>query len=531
MCYDSYKHGRVFVDNNVITIYENDIEIAQNVCNSITDSDIRNRAVANVLAVKLAERYLSTKDFQVDSSTGLHNIPNVLENLDISDIYVNGAYIDVRMYFSDDEISVPKIHFDLGMTPAVYMFIKLNQDLTGYQVAGFVRSEYISKENLKDEYYYIDEQDLSSFYDIESSLKTVPDTFDGSREILYSFVDGSIEESKIYELVKILITSANARTILIKAFKANSVFKFISTQNNGSQEENNKIENANINDFIEEDTQISEKELDEIDAENRNGEYDADEDLYSSLEYSTEVTPNLEDDIESESEQKEGEEQIDALFTGEQDGVPVTKKKSSSLTILLLILLVVTGCLAFIFIKQKDSDNTMPAEIVNQEVVVQENIEPQEKEAMPNETVNVSNDTALPKEEISSVAIPAIEKHLDASVLVSNLKVDWEVPAGYAANTSAKRYLVKLGKVIQLNLKSELLLLNKPPIANMISVELVYNKNSDKFEIVGIKDSSGEKTVDDVIVTTIRKALDLNISSNTESFAKLQGNPVLIIHL
>ena len=120
---------------------------------------------------------------------------------------------------------------------------------------------------------------------------------------------------------------------------------------------------------------------------------------------------------------------------------------------------------------------------------------------------------------------------MDASILVTNLKVDWEVSAGYASNTSAKRYLIKLGKIIQLNLKTELLLLNKPPISNKIAVEIRYNPSSRKFEAMGVTVSSGEQSVDNVIMQTVNKALAMNLSMNTDSFAKLQGNPVLIIHL
>ena len=38
-------------------IEENDIEFAQNICKVIENSDIRNRAVANNLASKIAERF------------------------------------------------------------------------------------------------------------------------------------------------------------------------------------------------------------------------------------------------------------------------------------------------------------------------------------------------------------------------------------------------------------------------------------------------------------------------------------------
>ena len=149
---------------------------------------------------------------------------------------------------------------------------------------------------------------------------------------------------------------------------------------------------------------------------------------------------------------------------------------------------------------------------------------------MPIETVESTEPIATGNEG-SATSIPTIEQNLDASILVSNLKIDWEVPAGYASNTSAKRYLVKLGKIIQLNLKTELLLLNKPPLTNKIAVEIKYNDSSKKFETVGIVTSSGEELVDNLIKQTVDKALSMNLNMNTNSFSKLQGNPILIIHL
>ena len=154
----------------------------------------------------------------------------------------------------------------------------------------------------------------------------------------------------------------------------------------------------------------------------------------------------------------------------------------------------------------------------------------QEEEAMPVESITAEQPKTAADEGFSET-IPAIEQNLDASILVSNLKVNWEVPEGYASNTAAKRYLVKLGKIIQLNLKTELLLLNKPPITNKISIELKFDAKSKKFETVGVVISSGEKTVDDLIIQTVNKALVLNLNSNTDSFSKLQGNPILVIHL
>ena len=55
-------------------IEENDIELAQNICKVIEDDDTRNRAVADSLASKIAERFFDKETCDVDTVSGLHNI-------------------------------------------------------------------------------------------------------------------------------------------------------------------------------------------------------------------------------------------------------------------------------------------------------------------------------------------------------------------------------------------------------------------------------------------------------------------------
>jgi hypothetical protein len=321
----------------------------------------------------------------------------------------------------------------------------------------------------------------------------------------------------------------------MKAFKANSLFKFVSAVQQPQNIVNNEEEQDEIDSLFEVDENTSSEE-DVLDEDS----------LYNALEYSTEVTPNTVNngDVIGNTNNKSNstdlidDEQIDSLFTGEQEGVPAHNKKSKSspfgMTILLIAL--IAACGYFAYTKFASNNNSMPEDTLSAVATNPEDIAPLQTEttdnaAMPDETVNISATAPAVSEEAAPIAIPAIEQHLDASVLVSNLKVDWEVPAGYASNTAAKRYLVKLGKIIQLNLKTELLLLTRPPISNKITIELTYDSSKGKFEAVGIKDSSGEKSVDEVIMNTIKNALSFDISSNTESFGKLQGNPVLVIHL
>ena len=240
-------------------------------------------------------------------------------------------------------------------------------------------------------------------------------------------------------------------------------------------------------------------------------------------------------------------EQIAALFdetSEDQDDneneIPMQKAKSGGSAKFLTIigLLVVLGAAGYFgytkFMPQatleEDSQTNVIAEANTEDSAPKIDKPETAQEAMPVESVN-SAEPISSGNEASSVSIPSIEQNLDASILVSNLKVDWEVPAGYASNSSAKRYLVKLGKIIQLNLKTELLLLNKPPLTNKIAVEIKFNNENKKFETVDIITSSGEESVDQLIKQTVDKALAMNLSMNTNSFSKLQGNPVLIIRL
>lgn len=677
-------------------IEENDIELAQNICKVIENSDTRNRAVADSLASKIAERFFDKETCNVDTISGLHNIGQVLEDIDIADIYINNSYIDVRLYFNDEELGVPKAHFDNNLLPVAYMFIKVSPDLSSATVTGFIQPENIEQSNIKDDFIAVDEAQLESFYDIEPLLVTKEDAFDISETDIFAYLENTINDK--YAFYKSLIASKDGRMRLAKAVKAQYAFNFISINNNQNEEQNSietldpteelltdelvsedlisdsfmdigvddeildlepaqdnmLLEEADTlsNDFddslnssldivdeiepiqqdnldivdelnIDDNTESIQEESSDINISNTTPELtseqtlsidnqiaekddnnDENENKDNSFEFSTTTSPSLNslsdnlDDLLSqdteenkfdntrdeitpeeepsnssenildllekedektpeenhettiieenlnenndESSSKENEnnsEQIEALFNSDNtDEVPSMgyqkpKQKSSIKLLAVIGLLVVLGAVGYLGYNQfanqtpQEDENNLITDSVQAPAPQQ-----QEEEAMPIESVETTT-PKLDSNEGTAVSIPAIEQNLDASILVSNLKVDWEVPAGYASNTSARRYLVKLGKIIQLNLKTELLLLNKPPITNKIAVEIKYNDSAKKFEAVGVTVSSGEQSVDNLIMQTVNKALAMNLSVNSDSFKNLQGNPVLIIHL
>jgi len=595
----------------------------------------------------------------------LHNIGTVLEDIDISDIYINGNYFDARVFFNEEEMSIPAAHFKNNLLPTAYMFIKINADLSGATVIGFVNPENVKMMNSVDGYYHINEDDLESFYDIEPLIVTVEDSVEVSDKDIFAFIDNTLEDKNSFysELLK----SKEGRIKLAKAIKAKNIFKFVSIADNNNIEANEIEENIpdfgfgdspeisfessgdldllseeNIDDLslenpIVDDLEPSidtldsiEETSDLIDLEEKDIEdfsvaaqedvlETVDEDFSSEInlqqddsneeieipntltdeenieditiqedmpfasldnepseeaseevssnttfEYTTVASPSIDtsEDILEEltnqpednnievpiSEENETGEQIEALFNNDTEDVvnedaatteetpglkvyPAKQKKSFLIPLSILLVLIAAGALGYVGYTKFLASPPPSEDIINNETSNPESqAAPKTEEAMPIESVEATTPQNTVNE-AASETIPMIEQNLDASILVSNLKVEWEVPAAYTSNTSAKRYLTKLGKIIQLNLKTELLLLNKPPITNKIGVEIKYNRDSRKFEAVGITISSGENSVDALILQTVNKALAMNLSTNTDSFAKLQGNPVLIIHL
>ena len=221
------------MNNENFLIETEDLELARNICKEILDSDIRNRAVANALAADIAKKYFTGAD--IDTTSGIHNIAQVLKDVDIADIYINGAYIDVRLYFNDNELCIPQKTFDLGIFPIAYMFIKVGEELSGASVTGFVTPSSIDTSCSHNGYYKVNESDLISFYDIEPLLVTnydegLPENFE---EQMFNYLDGVLQDTR--EFYQSLLNSEECRICLKNAAYTQNVFNFISAADNSTE--------------------------------------------------------------------------------------------------------------------------------------------------------------------------------------------------------------------------------------------------------------------------------------------------------
>lgn len=671
------------MNNDNFLIESCDLDLAKEVCGSIVDNENRYRAVASMLGAEIAKKYFTEID--VDNVVTLHEIPNVLEDLELSDIYIKNNYIDVRLFFEGEQLFIPASHLKWDIKPLAYMFIKVDEEITTGNVAGFLITENQNFDITEDNYIKVTEDNLVSFYELNDYL-VQSETIDLNEEfelLIHDFLDNKIEDKG--EFYSILLKSPEARLKLKNAAKVlefsnyisfvkdevveeNDVEDLISASekneaesfdlasedisndelliseeedfldgedlltetldkldelNFESQEEsqfvqddleqNFELEESSIQEMAEVET-IEEEPLLELNSEEENDLLNVveDKDLVElddleknasevlpeenfviteeaivenvaeelESEYSTNISPslsayeeileeeldNLEElqepeaeitDVKSEifndekneeleelSQQTNNSEVIDNLFGAEEmseEEVPSqeipeatyeeAQYNTKKMNVLPVIGVLALGCaLAYYgYTKFSNVEQVQTSHVETSQKVINNEQQVEKPLAMPVESVE--NTKTLQTNEGTTETISAIESNLDASILVSNLSVRWEVPSGYLSSGTAKRYFTKLGKILQLNLKTELLLLSKPPITDKISVEFEYNKANQKFEIKKFIVSSGEKTVDAVISNTIKRALDINLNMNMGVFENIVGNPVLVIRL
>ena len=233
------------MNNDSFLIEESDIALAQSICNDIENDENRNFAMSNALAAKISKHFFT--EVEVDTETGLHNITSIIEKKDISDIYINNSYIDVRLYVNNTLPKIPKEHFELGLLPCAYMFIKIEEDLSSANVIGFIAPENIDQDSLEDGFYTVNEEDMVSYYDIEGLLSNVnendiPDDFDLK---IFNFLDEIDDSESFY---KSLLSSSFLRKATQDAYTAQ---KYLEDININPELVDNEIEDSSTEENIE----------------------------------------------------------------------------------------------------------------------------------------------------------------------------------------------------------------------------------------------------------------------------------------
>lgn len=209
----------------LIYVEENDKKEAGILTNGLLNKDIKSRAYINALGAELGLKYLALENISTDKTYNLHNVHKLLEEFDISDIMLSNIHIDVRVVFDENQIFIPKSHFEYEIVPDIYLVFLLAEDSSHVKFLGFFEPQLINKNNQNADYYFIEKEKLTA----PLNLKAFIENFKGNRTqslsedinnmaetLMVSVVDQNASKEEMKELLKYLSKSSMLRDRFIE---------------------------------------------------------------------------------------------------------------------------------------------------------------------------------------------------------------------------------------------------------------------------------------------------------------------------
>lgn len=136
----------------------------------LSDDYQRKRAYASLVALYAFVDILEPS-YSVQKSMTLFRNPQLNEQYEISDIYVNGWHIDVRVVTGGDAVLLPKIHYDNDIVPDYYVVVKVDSTLQNAELLGVIDAKNVEKEAFDYHYYSAGFSSLISYKDFLAKIE------------------------------------------------------------------------------------------------------------------------------------------------------------------------------------------------------------------------------------------------------------------------------------------------------------------------------------------------------------------------
>ena len=212
-------------NKNIIVIEEKEKEDARALTQSFARGDIKSRAYINALGAEVCLKYLKRENIIKERTYNLHNVRKILEEFDISDIMLSNIHIDVRTVFDENQIFIPKSHFEYNLLPDIYIVLKLSKDHSQTEFLGFFEPKLINKNNTNGEYYFMEKEKLSSPIDLKNFIENYNgNTSKGCSEeeqenakfLMVAMTDHNVNDEDKKKLLQYLLNSSELRDEFIE---------------------------------------------------------------------------------------------------------------------------------------------------------------------------------------------------------------------------------------------------------------------------------------------------------------------------
>ena len=241
------------MDNITLNIIDSDIKEANFFACKFADKEIKSRAFVNALGAKMTLNYLEQIGISAKNIFNVHYIRKILEEFDIADIMLSNIHIDVRVVFNENEIFIPKSHFEYDITPDIYIAVKIDKEFKQVEFLGFFEPDEIDLTKQNNEYYFIEKDKLSSMKDlrhyIDNCKNNTMEIIDASRideirNLMFDTLDNDISHENKKELLKLLFASGSLRDNFIELENFETLsYSAVNEIGIDTQEDSGNIEN------------------------------------------------------------------------------------------------------------------------------------------------------------------------------------------------------------------------------------------------------------------------------------------------
>lgn len=184
------------------------------------NAEVRNRAYINVLGSELFIKFLAENRIKTEDVISMHSISKIIENIDIADVILPNIHIDVRTIFDEDKIFVPKSHFELEITPDIYVVLKISKNMKDAEILGYFKPSQINKNYANDDYYFVKKETLvpakmlldkiSQYAETRDSKLTNAEFLRG-RALSVDYSDHNLDLEGQKEFLKLMLTDSMLR--------------------------------------------------------------------------------------------------------------------------------------------------------------------------------------------------------------------------------------------------------------------------------------------------------------------------------
>ena len=223
----------IFDDNKFIEITQDDVKDAVYSSSNLEDR-IKQRAFANVIGGRLGIKYLKSIGFNATNQNSLYTIPAVLKDMDISDINIDNIKVDVRIVQNEHALFVPKAQYEFNVTPDLYIFLVMSEDLSTANFVGAIAPDEVNKSKEINGYYIVDNGTLYNENSLKKALKkskpksnlpTNENDIVKAQALIVNFIDGDIMNNEKHFMYEQLMKSGE----LCEMFRQFQHFELIST--------------------------------------------------------------------------------------------------------------------------------------------------------------------------------------------------------------------------------------------------------------------------------------------------------------